>query len=116
MRYFTAVADRGSFTGAARELHVAQQAVSQQVRALEQLLGVTLLERHRPDPERKRPILILDLENDLADPSNHHAQLLRARSLVRLGPVGRRPEDTGLGGFSRSPTLGMAGRRSESWV
>src|SRR5262245_22502960 len=45
MRYFTAVADRGSFTGAARELHVAQQAVSQQVKALEQLLGVTLLER-----------------------------------------------------------------------
>src|SRR5262245_32711850 len=45
MRYFTAVAERGSFTGAANELHVAQQAVSQQVKALEQLLGVTLLER-----------------------------------------------------------------------
>jgi DNA-binding transcriptional LysR family regulator len=45
MRYFTAVAERSSFTGAARELHVAQQAVSQQVKALEQLLGVTLLER-----------------------------------------------------------------------
>jgi DNA-binding transcriptional LysR family regulator len=45
MRYFTAVAERGSFTGAAGELHVAQQAVSQQVKALEQLLGVTLLER-----------------------------------------------------------------------
>jgi len=45
MRYFAAVAERGSFTGAARELHVAQQAVSQQVKALEQLLGVTLLER-----------------------------------------------------------------------
>src|SRR5262249_49027450 len=37
--------ERGSFTGAARDLHVAQQAVSQQVKALEQLLGVTLLER-----------------------------------------------------------------------
>jgi DNA-binding transcriptional LysR family regulator len=45
MRYFAAVAERGSFTGAARDLHVAQQAVSQQVKALEQLLGVTLLER-----------------------------------------------------------------------
>jgi DNA-binding transcriptional LysR family regulator len=45
MRYFKAVAERGSFTAAARELHVAQQAVSQQVKALEQLLGVTLLER-----------------------------------------------------------------------
>jgi DNA-binding transcriptional LysR family regulator len=45
MRYFTAVAERGSFTRAAQELHVAQQAVSQQVKALEQLLGVTLLQR-----------------------------------------------------------------------
>jgi DNA-binding transcriptional LysR family regulator len=45
MRYFTAVAEQGSFTGAARQLHVTQQAVSQQVKALEQLLGVTLLER-----------------------------------------------------------------------
>ena len=45
MRYFTAVAEQGSFTGAARHLHVTQQAVSQQVKALERLLGVTLLER-----------------------------------------------------------------------
>jgi DNA-binding transcriptional LysR family regulator len=45
MRYFAAVAERGSFTRAAEDLHVAQQAVSQQVKALEQLLGVTLLER-----------------------------------------------------------------------
>src|SRR5262249_28915894 len=45
MRYFVAVADRGSFTRAAADLHVAQQAVSQQVKTLEQLLGVALLER-----------------------------------------------------------------------
>jgi DNA-binding transcriptional LysR family regulator len=45
MRYFAAVAERGSFTRAAEDLHVAQQAVSQQVKTLEQTLGVTLLER-----------------------------------------------------------------------
>jgi DNA-binding transcriptional LysR family regulator len=45
MRYFAAVAEFGSFTRAAQELHVAQQAVSQQIKALEQLLGVRLLER-----------------------------------------------------------------------
>jgi DNA-binding transcriptional LysR family regulator len=45
MRYFTAVAERGSFTRAAEDLHVAQQAVSQGVKALEQTLGVTLLDR-----------------------------------------------------------------------
>lgn len=45
MRYFVAVAEHGSFTRAADELHVVQQAVSQQIRALEAMLGVTLLRR-----------------------------------------------------------------------
>jgi DNA-binding transcriptional LysR family regulator len=45
MRYFVAVAEHGNFTRAADELHVAQQAVSQQIRALEATLSVTLLRR-----------------------------------------------------------------------
>jgi DNA-binding transcriptional LysR family regulator len=45
LRSFVAVADRASFTAAAQDLHVAQQAVSQQIRALEKTLGVTLLRR-----------------------------------------------------------------------
>ena len=45
LRYLSAVARHGSFTLAARELHVAQPAVSQQVRRLEHELGVELLSR-----------------------------------------------------------------------
>jgi DNA-binding transcriptional LysR family regulator len=45
MRYFVAVAEHGNFTRAADELHVAQQAVSQQIRALEATLAVILLRR-----------------------------------------------------------------------
>jgi DNA-binding transcriptional LysR family regulator len=45
MRYFVKVAELGSFTAAAAELHIAQQAVSQQVKAIEQMLGVALLLR-----------------------------------------------------------------------
>jgi DNA-binding transcriptional LysR family regulator len=45
VRCFVSVAERSSFTAAADELHIAQQAVSQQIKALEKSLGVTLLRR-----------------------------------------------------------------------
>lgn len=45
LRTFVAVASHGSFTRAAAELFIAQQAVSQQVQSLERALGVTLLRR-----------------------------------------------------------------------
>jgi DNA-binding transcriptional LysR family regulator len=45
LRAFVTVAERRSFTSAADDLHIAQQAVSQQVKALERSLGVTLLNR-----------------------------------------------------------------------
>ena len=45
LRAFVTVAERGSFTRAAEDLYVAQQAVSQQIKALESALGVTLLRR-----------------------------------------------------------------------
>ena len=45
LRTFAAVARRLSFTQAADDLHIAQQAVSQQIMTLERSLGVTLLRR-----------------------------------------------------------------------
>jgi DNA-binding transcriptional LysR family regulator len=47
LRYLVAVAEEGSFTGAAAREHVAQPAVSAAVRQLERELGVELLERGR---------------------------------------------------------------------
>jgi DNA-binding transcriptional LysR family regulator len=45
LRYWVAVVDERSFTAAARQLRVAQPSLSQQVAALEQRLGVRLMER-----------------------------------------------------------------------
>jgi len=45
LEYFLAVADNLSFTKAAEEIHVAQPAISQQIKYLEFVLGVTLFNR-----------------------------------------------------------------------
>ena len=45
LRYFLAIVDHGSVTAAAREVHIAQPAVSRQIQALEAELGVELFLR-----------------------------------------------------------------------
>ena len=47
LRYFTAVADAGSFTQAAEKMFIAQPTLSQQIRRLEQIVGTPLLRRRR---------------------------------------------------------------------
>src|SRR5277367_4409894 len=45
LRYYVKIVERGSFSRAAGDLHIAQPALSQQIAELEQTLGVSLLHR-----------------------------------------------------------------------
>jgi len=51
VRYLKAVADHGSFTRAAAALHVSQPALSQQIRELDERMGVQLGKNKRGDSE-----------------------------------------------------------------
>ena len=72
IRYFQSVVRLGSFTAAAEEHFISQSAISQQIKALEDELGVALLERKKrsftltPAGEyfyRKSLVLIADFES-----------------------------------------------------
>jgi len=69
LRYFVAVAEELSFTRAAAVLHVAQSAVSAQIRILEDSIGVTLLERssRRVELTRAGRTFLLGAKKAIAD-------------------------------------------------
>src|SRR5215468_22395 len=91
LRAFAAIAHAGSFTRAARELGVAQPALSQRLRALELELGVVLIERGNRTAgltDAGRDLLpraerILAEVHDAGEQLAAHARL--GRGTVRLG-------------------------------
>ena len=85
LRYLEAVARHGHFTRAADELHVAQSAVSHQVRRLEQELGVELLERTTRSVELTAAgrVAVARAQAALAEADGIVGELDELRGLVR---------------------------------
>jgi len=75
LRYFIRIAETGSFRGAASRLCVAQPALTRQVRALEDELGVILFERHR------RGVTLTEAGEEFADRA---AKILDELDALRL--------------------------------
>jgi LysR family hydrogen peroxide-inducible transcriptional activator len=96
LSYFVALADAGSFTRAAERMGVSQPSLSQQIRALEQIVGAVLF-------ERGGPAILTPLGRDLLD---------RARRILLdvsdLEDVRAMSEDVLVGTIrlGASPTLG----------
>jgi DNA-binding transcriptional LysR family regulator len=85
LHYFDAVARRRSFTQAALDLNIAQSALSQQVRKLEQELGVELLRRttRRVDLTDAGELVLLRAGRMFAEEEALRADLDAMRGLLR---------------------------------
>jgi molybdate transport repressor ModE-like protein len=90
LRALSTVVERGSFAGAARDLGYTQSAVSQQIFALERIVGAPVLLRH---PGGRRPVELTETgETVLAHAEPVLARLKAAQADVAalaLGDVGR---------------------------
>jgi DNA-binding transcriptional LysR family regulator len=85
LRYFEAVARHRHFTRAAEELHVAQSALSHQVRGLERELGVELLRRttRSVEPTEAGALVAVRARTVLAETAALRDELEELRGLVR---------------------------------
>src|ERR687884_517488 len=85
LRYFVAVAEELHFRRAAQRLHMSQPPLSDAIRDLEAIVGVTLLER-----SRQRVALTVAGEAFLADARRVLADVTRAVELARRIGQGQR--------------------------
>ncbi|WEX11194.1 LysR family transcriptional regulator [Chelativorans sp. AA-79] len=96
LRVFHAAAAAGSFTHAAETLHLSQSAISRQVSALEQELGVSLFHRHARG-------LVLTEQGEMLYRTAHEVLMKLETVKVRLSEVKDRPS----GVLRVSTTVGL---------
>ncbi len=87
LRVFHAAAEAGSFTHAAETLHLSQSAISRQVSALEQEVGVPLFHRHARG-------LVLTEQGDMLYRTAHEVLMKLENVTLRLTETKDRPSGT----------------------
>ncbi|MCB1454549.1 MAG: LysR family transcriptional regulator, partial [Rhizobiaceae bacterium] len=96
LRVFHAAAEAGSFTHAAETLHLSQSAISRQVSALEQEVGVPLFHRHARG-------LVLTEQGDMLYRTAHEVLMKLENVTLRLTETKDRPS----GVLRVSTTVGL---------
>ncbi len=111
LRYLVALAEERSFTRAAAREHIAQPALSQQIRRLEQELGLALVERttRRVAMTEGGELLVARARRALAEVEAAHAEMQALRGLL-IGRVAIGAMPT-MGPIDLSPALATFHRR-----
>jgi DNA-binding transcriptional LysR family regulator len=88
LRYLVAVADQGSFSAAARVLHVAQSAISEQLANLEHEIGVALFSRspRRTELTAAGELFVREARNILAS-ADHAIEVAQSADRGRAGTL-----------------------------
>ena len=88
LRYFVAVAEHGSFSGAARRLHVAQSAISEQLSNLESEIGVPLFARFSKNATlTQEGLLFLDEARRVLSAADHAVQVAQRAHRGEIGTL-----------------------------
>lgn len=88
LRYLVAVAEQGSFSGAARRLHVAQSAISEQLSNLENEIGVPLFARSSKNATlTQEGLLFLDEARRVLAAADHAIQVAQRAHRGEIGTL-----------------------------
>jgi DNA-binding transcriptional LysR family regulator len=87
LKYIVAVAEAGTFTAAASRLHVAQSALSTQIRALEENLGIRVFDRERGTALTAEGKVLLRYGREALRTRQHIVDTVQAIQAGRMTPL-----------------------------
>jgi DNA-binding transcriptional LysR family regulator len=87
LKYIVAVAEAGTFTAAAARIHVAQSAISSQIHALEDSLGIQIFDRERGNALTAEGKVLLRYARQALKTRQHIVDTVQAIQSGRMAPL-----------------------------